>query len=96
MRGELTERVSKVAMETLGWQITHDELRLVPYLHFSLVNAQRLDPSRIKPCEREVLSLWRERGWLVSGGAGGDLVVTKEFWDAMNEILWVSYVAYGD
>ena len=35
--------------------------------------------------------MWRKKGW-IEGGVEG-LRITKEFWDAINEILWLGYVA---
>lgn len=39
----------------------------------------------------ECLQEWRDKGWMC-GGAGSDVNVTKWFWLAMNEILFVAYV----
>lgn len=90
MRGALTERVQEKAKEVLGREISLRELRLMPYLQFVLMNNQRLEPHKINQEEREILSSWREAGWL-EGGASG-VAVTKQFWDALNELLWLSYV----
>lgn len=65
----------------------------MPYIQFVMMNEQRIDPRKINEKERDILSGWRARGW-IEGGAS-ELSVTKEFWDAMSEILWLGYVAHG-
>lgn len=89
MRGRLTEEVQRVAMDTMGREISIRELRLMPYVQFCCINSQNLDPNRINPDERHVLSLWRNEGW-IEGGAS-DLYVPKEFWNVMHQILWEAY-----
>lgn len=93
-RGTLNERVQSAALMTLRRRITKAELRLMPYIQFMMMNEQRLDPNKISAEEREILSQWRKEGW-VEGGAAG-LAITKEFWDALSECLWVSYVCHGE
>lgn len=91
MRGHLTEQITKRAIELLNVEsFTQKELRLMPYIQYEMMNNQRIDPNKINAEEREILSEWRKRGW-IDGGASG-LSITKEFWDAMNEILWMGYV----
>jgi hypothetical protein len=48
------------------------------------------DQNKVNAEERAILSDWRKRGF-IDGGASG-LGMTKAFWDAMNEILWMGYV----
>lgn len=94
MRGKLTDAIKNKGTELLGVVITQEELRLMPYLQYLVMNDQNLDPNRINQLEREVLSQWRTRGW-ITGGAS-DLSITKEFWDALNELMWLGYVAYEE
>lgn len=90
-RGQLTQVVSDCARRVLGIEdIGITELRLMPYIQYQMMNEQRLDPRKINEDERKILSVWREKGW-IEGGASG-LNITKEFWDGINEILWLSYV----
>ena len=90
-RGKLTDEVKAKALEVLGYEIDQVELRLFPYAQYVMMNDQKLDPNKISREERTILSKWREKGFM-EGGAGG-MAITKEFWDAMGEILWISYVA---
>lgn len=93
-RGILNDRVQSAALQTLRRPITQEELRLMPYVHYVMMNEQRIQPTRINAEERVILAKWREEGWIEGGAAG--LAITKEFWDALSEILWVSYVCHGE
>lgn len=95
-RGALTQDIKDEAFKFFGYEITQQELRLLPYLQSVMMNDQRLDPRRINEDEREILSKWRKLGYL-DGGAS-EMTITKEFWDVMHEILWLGYVNhdYGD
>jgi hypothetical protein len=89
-RGRLTDEVARIAKDVLGHEISLRELRLMPYIQYTMMNEQRLDPRKINDEERKILSVWRDRGYIEGGAAG--LSITKEFWDAINEILFYSYV----
>ena len=92
-RGVLTEKVDHEAMSVLGRKlISSRELRMMPYVQYVMMNDQRLDPNKVSAEERGVLKLWREEGY-IEGGASG-LHITREFWDAINHILWFAYVDY--
>ncbi|MBB76571.1 MAG: hypothetical protein CMJ75_18860 [Planctomycetaceae bacterium] len=92
-RGRLTNQIREIAQERLGREIDQVELRLYPYLQYTMMNDQRLDPAKINGEERKILQSLREGGF-IEGGASG-LSMTKDFWDAINEILWISYVERG-
>ena len=79
-RGVLTPEVQEAAKNLLGYELTVRELRLMPYLQYTVMNDKRINPNHINLEEREILSKWR------------DVNVTKWFWLAMNEILFVAYV----
>lgn len=91
-RGQITQAVIDKA-KSLGFdKFTVKELRLLPYIQWVMMNSQRIEPVKINQEEREILSAWRAKGWIEGGAAG--MSITREFWDAMNEILWLSYVAH--
>lgn len=95
MRGILTKEIETKAIEILKVKnFTQRELRLMAYMQYVMVNDQKIDIRKITKEEREILSKWRAHKW-IEGGASG-LAITKEFWDAMSEILWLGYVAYND
>lgn len=89
-RGELTQEIKDKSRGLLGYEIDVRELRLMPYIQYVMMNEQRIDPKHINAEEREILSCWRSAGH-ISGGASG-MEITRQFWDIMNEILWMSYV----
>lgn len=90
MRGKLTEDIQNVAYKHFGHNIMQTDLRLMPYIQYCIMNQQRLDPLKINKAERECLSDWRAEGHIL-GGAGEPIRCTKQFWDAMSEILWLGY-----
>ena len=90
MRGRLTEEIQQEARNFLGREIDVTELRLYPYLDFQMKNEQLLDPRRINPVERNVLSRLKSEGH-IEGGASG-LSMTREFYDYINRVLWLAYV----
>ena len=89
-RGQLTKRIIEKSKELLGYEIDQVELRLIPYIHYVMVNEQRLDISRINSEERNIISKWRESGY-IKGGAS-EMQITKEFWNILNDILYLGYV----
>ena len=91
MRGKLTDEIKAKSLRLLGYEITQKELRLMPYLQYSVMNSQNIDPNRIDKEEREILSRWRDFGYIEGGAC--DLCIAKEFWDAINAILWLGYVS---
>lgn len=97
-RGQLTPFLQELArseMQMPSWDLTQTELRLMPYLQYELMNNKRIDPNKINAEERKVLSRWRELGW-IAGGAGEDVTITAQFWDTINSLLYVAYVAYEE
>lgn len=89
-RGQLTERIKAKSKELLGYEIDVKELRLMVYVQYVMTNERRIDPSKVSPEERKILTGWREKGYS-EGGASG-LAITKEFWDAICEIVFLGYV----
>lgn len=89
-RGQLTDRIREKSKELLGYEITQQELRLMPYLQYVMVNEQRINPNRINTEEHEILSKWRKADY-IEGGASG-LGMTKEFWDIITELIFLGYV----
>ncbi len=89
-RGQLTERIKQKSVELLGYEIDVRELRLMPYIQYQMVNNQKIEPAHINVEERKILSKWRVAGH-IEGGASG-LNITKEFWDIINEIIFLGYV----
>lgn len=90
MRGQLTEEIQKLAKDFLGREINTKELRLYPYLDYVMKNSQKIEPNLIGQEEREILRVLKNEGH-IEGGASG-LSMTKEFYDYINQVLWLGYV----
>ena len=90
-RGTLTDEIKVKAMELLNEEFTVRKLRLIPYLHHVMVDAGgRIDSARINDEESEILADWKLKGFI--GGTRNKLGMTKKFWDAISELLWLGYV----
>ena len=92
-RGQLTDS-AKAKMEAfLGRTANPDRIGgCNPYIHFVMMNEQRIDPKKINGEERQILFELRAAGH-VEGGASG-LAMTREFWDFLCDILFDTYVAH--
>ena len=93
-RGQLTDRIKQKSKELLGYEIDVTELRLMPYIIHTMMNDQRIDPRKCNQADREVLSRWRKAGY-IEGGASG-LLITKDFWEILCEIVFLGYVDLTD
>lgn len=92
-RGAVTPAIQAKAKQLLGLdELTKAEFRLMPYVQYVMVNEQKIKPQLVNAEEREILQQWRERGWIEGGMSG--LAITREFWDAILELIWMGYVAY--
>ncbi|MDE2232973.1 MAG: hypothetical protein KGJ90_02465 [Patescibacteria group bacterium] len=94
MRGEVTPLIRQRSRDLLGYEIDTKEYRLMPYVHYVMMNEQRLDPARISGDERKILRKWKDAGYIEGGAAG--LSMTKEFYEILCALLWYGYVAYRD
>ena len=92
-RGQITDEIKAKSKELLGYEIDQKELRLMPYVQRVMMNEQVIEPRKINEEERGILSKWRTNGY-IEGGASG-LSMTKQFYDAMCEILWMGYIAHN-
>ena len=89
-RGMMNDRAQVAAKKHLGREITLAELRLMPYIQYVMMNSQAIEIAHIGDGEREILSQWRKEGH-IEGGASG-LAITREFWNAICDILFETYV----
>lgn len=90
MRGMLTPEIEAIAKEKLGIDdLSVTALRLMPHIQYVLMNEKSISFSRINSEETEILQTWFEMGHLV--GPLQTLGCTKDFWDALNEIMWMAY-----
>ena len=98
-RGQLTDRIKKRSVELLGYGITVRELRLFPFIQHTLCNNQKIIITYINNEEMEFLAKYVKLGYILEGITENgrpmmntSLKITKEFWNIMNEILWLGYV----
>lgn len=88
-RGQLTQRIKDKSKELLGYEITEQELRLIPYIQYCLINEHRLDAEKISIEEVAILTEWERKGFMQFSEK---IKATKEFWDTMSELIWLGYV----
>ena len=93
-RGAMTPFIQQLAEKHGLGHITTLELRLMPYLQYCLMNERRLDPNKISHDERNVISKWRQQGFIDGGSSKDSLRCNILFWRAMSEILFEAYVDY--
>lgn len=91
-RGQLTNRIKAKSKELLGYEISEPELRLMPYFQYKMINEKRLDPAHLDGVDREILSKWKKEGRMEGGISTDSLGITKEFWDAICELIYLGYV----
>jgi len=91
-RGEVTEEVVNVWSKHFEVGITTTQLRLLPYVQYCLMNGWDIEPDKINQPERVIISDWKNEGNIIKSCRG--LKVSKRFWDAMSEVLWLAYAAH--
>jgi hypothetical protein len=92
-RGSLTPEIEELGKSFLGKKLTLQKLRIIPYLDYCAKN-WRLDPSRINQDEMRIIFEWKKRKFIdvSSSPSNGHVSIHRDFYDFMNEILWLSYV----
>lgn len=74
---------------------SRDELRILPYLQYLLINRLPIDPAKITPTEHECLIRWRNEGRITFSMTRFP-TCTEDFWLWMNRVLWESYAAHPE
>ena len=91
MRGKVTQEIKMKAKYLLDIDsISATALRLMPYMQYCLVNNTNLNNNNMNENEKRILKEWRKKGFITEGAP--DFAVTKKFWDAMGELIWLGYV----
>lgn len=90
-RGMVTEEVQAKAVEVLGEEISTVEFRLMPYIQYTLMNGKQLDPRNLNDQEWCMIDKWVQEGRLTIEDR--KINATKEFWDALNEMMWLGYAS---
>ena len=90
-RWMLTPEVLEKAKDLLNvGKFSQVELRLMPYVQYTIMNGGKLEREKLNNEEREVLKDWEVKNWIDLNQL--EIRVTKPFFDAMNELLWLTYV----
>lgn len=89
-RGMITERIKEKSKLLLGYEISQNELRFMPYLQFVMVNNAMLDLRKISPEEVEILEKWRGLNFI--GGELPMITMSEKFWDIINHLIYLGYV----
>lgn len=90
-RGQLTDRIKACSKEMLGYEIDEMELRFMAYFQFVMINEQQLNKSKMRRGERALLINWKLKEY-VTKNRSHKLKVTKKFWNALCEIIFLGYV----
>jgi len=88
-RGIITDKIKEKSLELIGYEITQKELRLLPYIDYLLKNSKGLDRRRITDEEITIINSWESMGFII---IGLKIKCKKNFYDFMQEILWMGYV----
>jgi len=93
-RGQLTEEIQKIAHDKMGVaELSTGMLRLIPYIQYRMINDRFIDSRHVNEEDQTAIDEWVEAGFISS--PHNNMTVTKDFWDGMCEILWLSYAGGG-
>lgn len=91
MRGIITKEIKEKAKIFLNREVTQKELRLYPYIDYSIKNAcQGWSYGKMDSEERSILNKLYDENHLVYSPE--KIMISREFYDFMQDILAVSYV----
>lgn len=76
-RGKLTEAVKWKSKELLGYEISQNELRLLPYISYIMQNEQKIDYKKINEEEIEILQKWSDNKYIIMSDS--KITITKRF-----------------
>jgi len=86
----LTQRIIEKSVELFGYAITQKELRLLVYVLYEAVNNKRVDKTNDE--EKEILSAWVDKGYLLVTGLGNLLSISEDFFNKGNQLVYLGYV----
>jgi len=93
-RGALTTEIEAMGEQFFGKKLTKQELRLLPYIDYLSKNCKGIDPACVNDKERDILSEWKHKGFIdySSSPSNGYVSIRRDFYDFMNNVLWIAYV----
>lgn len=91
-RGMITDEIKQKSADLLGYEISQEELRLMPYVFTCINDFARYNVDHIKTDEMDILVKWEEKGFIKTSDTrsvflGCDL----NFYNAIAAILWLGY-----
>lgn len=89
-RGQLTDKIQKMAIKFLGREITQTELRLYPYIDYCLKNFGRYEVKKLNLEEWQILMQLACEFHIDL--TNEHIFTTKKFYDFIQKILYESYV----
>lgn len=92
MRGKLSGEIKLKSEYYFDREMTTTELRLMPYIDYCLKNSGRIEDSKINNDDLNILKLWESQGYI--DYSHGNISVTREFYDIIQDFLWLGYVDY--
>lgn len=95
-RGELTERIKEKSKELLGYEMDTAELRLMAYAQYAATNDHRMERGHVNDRDREIIDVWKEKGFVIGGVGSQGFNITREFWNILGEIIFLGYVDLSD
>lgn len=91
MRGMLTDEIKERALKFLGREISQKELRLYPYIDYSIKNAcQGWSYSKLDSEEIEILNKLYDESHLVYSPE--KIMISRKFYDFVQDVLALGYV----
>lgn len=103
MRGILTQEIKDYAQQYLHREFTQQELRLYPFIDYTSKNGGFMKAESLAREEITILNTLEEEKHIKFRKAhtginviqlGYNIELTKDFYDFVNQILWMSYVAF--
>lgn len=91
MRGVLTTEIQNKANSFFKREISQKELRLYPYIDYSIKNGcQGWSYSKMNEEEIKILNRLYDEGYIIYSPE--KIIVTRNFYNFMQDILAISYV----
>ena len=83
-RGCLTPKLNEMGL-------AQTEVRLIPYVHYCSINGMRIATRKVTHDEMHIIDKWVTNGDILGNPYQDKFVVTRAFFDKMNEVIWEAY-----
>lgn len=94
MRGILNDEIISIATPFFNSDFTTKHLRLLPYIDYCLKNGGKINLASINKEEYFIIDEWEDKKFITLNKNNCNIIITcsKEFYDIMQQIMWISYV----